>query len=107
MSAVSPEAFTAQSLFQASDAFQGFTIIFHWKIIIERECRSAGAAAAGRRYVNASRNILHILRATAGGGPRPEAFHRSRTKYSEAPATSGLPLNGQSTLALLPVPDGH
>ena len=59
------------------------------------------------RDVNASRNILHILRATAGGGPRPEAFHRSRTKYSEAPATSGLPLNGQSTLALLPVPDGH
>ena len=47
------------------------------------------------RDVNASRNILHILRATAGGGPRPEAFHRSRTKYSEAPTTSGLPPNGQ------------
>ncbi|CAL8461365.1 g896 [Coccomyxa elongata] len=56
------------------------------------------------RDVNASRNILHILRATAGGGPRPEAFHRSRTKYSEAPAAGGLPLDGQSTLALLPVP---
>ena len=48
-----------------------------------------------KRDVNASRNILHILRATAGGGPRPEAFHRSRTKYSVAPTTSGLPLNGQ------------
>ncbi|CAL8461510.1 g1041 [Coccomyxa elongata] len=59
------------------------------------------------RDVNASRNILHILRATAGGGPRPEAFHRSRTKYSEAPAAGGLPPNGQSTLALLPVPDSH
>ena len=64
MSAVSPEAFTARSLFQASDAFQGFTIIFHWKIIIERECRSAGAAAAGRRYLAALRPIR--------GAPRRE-----------------------------------
>jgi hypothetical protein len=47
------------------------------------------------RDVNTSRNILHILRATIGGGPRPEAFHRSRTKYSEAPAAGGLPLDGQ------------
>lgn len=46
------------------------------------------------RDVNASRNILHILRAAIGGGPHPEAFHRSKTKYSEAPAC-GLPLDGQ------------